>query len=290
LLVAASALLASCGASMSPSQTRAAATPSIKPCGTATTSPPARYDHVVWVVMENKPYSDVMGSKSAAFTRSLASGCASAENFHAERHPSLPNYIAMTSGSTHGIKDDRGPGSHPIKGPSIFSQLGRNWRALQESMPGACRRSNFLLYAVRHNPPTYYTNLARSCPKQDVRLDRTADISARFTFITPNLCHDTHNCGVGTGDRWLSSLMSDITSSAEYRAGKTAVFITWDEDDGSRSNRIPTLVISPYTTPGTRSRTRFTHYSLLRTSEDMLGLKRLGAAARSPSMRAAFGL
>ena len=275
---------------MSPTQTRAAATPSIKPCGTATTSPPARYDHVVWVVMENKSYSDVMGSRSAAFTRSLASGCGSAENFHAERHPSLPNYIVMTSGSTHGIKDDRGPGSHPIKGPSIFSQLGRNWRALQESMPGACRRSNFLLYAVRHNPPTYYTNLARSCPKQDVRLDGTPDISARFTFITPNLCHDTHNCGVGTGDRWLSSLMSDITSSAEYRAGRTAVFITWDEDDGSRSNRIPTLVISPYTNPGTRSSKRFTHYSLLRTTEDMLGLKRLGAAARAPSMRAAFGL
>jgi phospholipase C len=143
---------------------------------------------------------------------------------------------------------------------------------------------------VRHNPPAYYTNLARSCPKQDVRLDDTPDISARFTFITPNLCHDTHNCGVGTGDRFLSSLMSDITSSAEYRGGKTAVFITYDEDDGSHSNRIPTLVISPYTQPGARSSKRFTHYSLLRTTEDMLGLKRLGAAAHAPSMRAAFGL
>ena len=275
---------------MTPSQTRAVAVPSIKPCGTASTSAPARYDHVVWIVMENKSYTDVMSSESAAFARTLATVCGNATNFHAERHPSLPNYIAMTSGSTHGIKDDKGPGSHPLKGPSIFSQLGRNWRALQESMPGACRRSNSLLYAVRHNPPAYYTNLARSCAKQDVRLDGTPDISARFTFITPNLCHDTHNCGIGAGDRFLSTLITDITSSAEYRAGGTAVFITYDEDDGSQGNRVPTFVVSPYTRPGTRSSKRFTHYSLLRTTEDMLGLKRLGAAARAPSMRRAFGL
>jgi phosphatidylinositol-3-phosphatase len=289
-IVTAAALLASCGASATHSQTREAAVSSIKPCGTATAPPPARYDHVVWIVMENKSYSDVMGSKSAAFTRSLAAACGSAANFRAEAHPSLPNYIAMTSGSTHGVRDDRGPGSHPLPGPSIFSQLGGHWRALQESMPSRCYRGNSLLYAVRHNPAAYYTGLARSCARHDVRLSSPPDVSARFTFIPPNLCHDTHNCGVGTGDRFLSSLLTDIASGAEYRAGKTAVFITYDEDDGSHSNRIPTLVISPYTRPGTRSSKRFTHYSLLRTTEDMLGLKRLGAAAHAPSMRKAFGL
>src|SRR5436190_367557 len=118
----------------------------------ASASPPARYDHVVWIVMENKSYSDVMSSSSAAFTRSLGGACGTATNFHAEAHPSLPNYIAMTSGSTHGISDDRGPGSHPVRGASIFSQLGGRWRALQESMPSPCGRSDSLLYAVRHNP------------------------------------------------------------------------------------------------------------------------------------------
>ena len=240
--------------------------------------------------MENKSYTDVMRSKSAAFTRSLAAACGSAENFRAERHPSLPNYIAMTSGSTHGIADDKGPSSHPLKRPSIFSQLGRDWRALQESMPSPCRRSNFLLYAVRHNPPTYYTRLARSCQKQDVRLDETTDISARFTFITPNLCHDTHNCGIGSGDHFLSKLMTDIAGSAEYRAGKTAVFITYDEDDGSSGNHIPTVVVAPHVAKGRRSATRFDHFSLLRTTQEILGLRKLAAAARARSMRSAFGL
>jgi phospholipase C len=281
------AAMASCGATAAPSVTGNVA--ALQPCGLGG-SAPRHYDHVVWIVMENKSYSQVMGSSSATFTHSLAIACGSATNFHAEAHPSLPNYIAMTSGSRHGVSDDAGPSSHKISGPSIFSQLGSRWRALQESMPRSCYRGDSLSYAVRHNPATYYTNLARSCPRQDVRLGSTPDLSARFTFITPNLCHDTHNCGIGSGDRYLATLVTSIVQSPEYRAGGTAVFITYDEDDGSRSNHIPTLVISPYTKRGTSSSKRFTHYSLLRTTEDMLGVGRLGNAAHAPSMRSAFGL
>jgi phosphatidylinositol-3-phosphatase len=280
------AAVSACGAS---AVQKTAATPSIHPCGRPGTAP-ARYSHVVWIVMENKAYSDVMGSSSPPFTRELAAACGSATNFHAETHPSLPNYLAMTSGSTHGVHDDASPPAHPIRGPSIFSQLGTRWRALQESMPRPCSRSASSLYAPKHNPAAYYTNLARSCGRQSVRFSGTPNISARFTFITPNLCHDTHNCGVSTGDRYLASLIPKIVGSSEYRTGHTAVFITWDEDDGSTSNHIPTLVIAPHTAPGARSSTRFTHYSLLRTTEELLGLRRLGAAARAPSMRAAFGL
>jgi phosphatidylinositol-3-phosphatase len=287
LLVAAGALCA-CGASAAPA-TAPRARPAVHPCGRAG-APPAHYRHVVWIVMENKSYSQVMGSSHAPLTRSLAAACGVATRFHAETHPSLPNYLAMTSGSAHGVGDDAPPAAHRIQGPSIFSQLGAGWKALQESMPGACRRSSSGLYAVKHNPAAYYTNLARSCPRQDVRLTSRPDLSARFTFITPNLCHDTHDCGVGTGDSFLSRLVPSIVGSHEYRAGRMAVFITYDEDDGSPGNRIPTLVISPRTRPGTRSNVSFDHYSLLGTTEDMLGLGRLGAAAHAGSMRAAFNL
>lgn len=269
---------------------RTAAAPTINPCGRAGAHP-ARYAHVVWVVMENKSYGDVLGSSSSApFTRRLATACGDATNFHAETHPSLPNYLAMTSGSTHGVHDDGSPPSHPIRGASIFSQLGTRWRALQESMPRPCSRGESALYAPKHNPAAYYTNLARTCGRQNVKLGATPDLSARFTFITPNLCHDMHDCSVETGDRYLAGLVPQIVDSPQYKAGRTAVFITWDEDDGSTGNHIPTLVIAPHTAPGTRSSKRFTHYSLLRTTEEMLGLKKLGAAAKAPSMRAAFGL
>jgi phosphatidylinositol-3-phosphatase len=265
------------------------ATPSakpVRPCGRAA-APPDRYDHVIWVVMENKGQTAIIKSASAPYVNQLAAQCGSAANFFAEGHPSLPNYIAMTSGSTQGIADDNPPSSHRLKVPSIFSQLGRGWRALQESMPSSCTRTNSGEYAVRHNPATYYTNVAARCAAQDVPLTNRPDLSARFTFVTPNLCHDTHDCSVATGDRWLRSFLGQVFASAEYRAGKTAVFLTWDEADGS-SNQIATIVAAPSVRPGTAASPRFDHYSMLRTTEEMLGLGLLGRAASATSMRAAF--
>jgi phosphatidylinositol-3-phosphatase len=109
--------------------------------------------------------------------------------------------------------------------------------------------------------------------------------------VTPNLCNDMHDCSVQTGDAWLQSWVPKITASPSYRAGNTVVFITWDEDDGHSGNHVATVVVSPYTTPGTRSATAFTHYSLLRTAEQLLGITTfLGNAASATGMRSAFGL
>jgi hypothetical protein len=277
----------------SPSNT-ASATPSVPtagPCGTALT-PPATYDHVVWVLMENHSYSEIIGSSSAPYINQLARQCGSATSFTAETHPSLPNYIAMTSGSTQGITDDNDPSSHPLNVPSIFSQLGAGgWRSLEESMPSNCYLTNSGQYAVRHNPAAYYTNIRTDCGANDVPLASTPDVSARFTFVTPNVCSDMHSCSISTGDSWLSSFLPKVFSSAAYQAGRTAVFLTWDEDDSSQSNRIPTLVVAPSVVPATSSGTAFTHYSMLRTTEELLGLGSfLGNAATATSMRSAFNL
>src|SRR5919204_5144400 len=239
------------GGSAGPGATRAAhAVPALHACGHAGKAP-RRYQHVIWVVMENKSFSDVIGSSQAPYIRALAGACGLATRFNAESHPSLPNYIAMTSGSTQGISDDSGPSSHMLAVRSIFSQLGGRWRALQESMPAPCQRSDSGRYAVRHNPAAYYASLGTSCRRQDVPLTTPPNLSARFTFVTPNLCDDMHDCPVPTGDRWLAGFVPRVLRSREYRAGRTALFITWDEDDGSSSNRIPTLVIAPHTRAGT---------------------------------------
>lgn len=268
------------------------------PCGTA--SAPAAWQHVVWIVFENKTYSQIIGSSNAPYINSVANECGLATNFSAEAHPSLPNYIAMTSGSTQGITDDSGPSSHPLSVPSIFSQLGTGgWTSLEESMPSNCYLSDSGFYAVRHNPAAYYSNIRTDCSAQDVPLGSTPDISARFTFVTPNICHDMHSssCGSDTttevknGDAWLSGFLPKILQSSQYQAGTTAVFITWDEDDYSDSQHIPTIVISPSTPTGTTSDTGFNHYSMLRTTEELLGLATyLGNAASATSMRSAFHL
>jgi phosphatidylinositol-3-phosphatase len=109
--------------------------------------------------------------------------------------------------------------------------------------------------------------------------------------VTPNLCNDTHDCSVQTGDSWLQGFLPKVFSSAQYQAGKTAVFLTWDENDGSAGNHIATLVMAPSVVPGTISSTAFTHYSMLRSTEELLGLGSfLGNAATATSMRPAFNL
>jgi phosphatidylinositol-3-phosphatase len=272
-------VLASCATAAPPVK------PPRSPCGTVST-PPASYDHVVWIVMENHSYSEVIGSARAPYENRLAAQCGSATHMFAESHPSLPNYIAMTSGSTQGITDDAAPSSHPLNVPSIFSQLGGDWRSLQESMPGNCAKTSSGQYAVKHNPAAYYTNVAAACAAQDVPLGSTPDVSARFTLITPNLCSDMHDCSVSQGDAWLGAWVPKILDSAEYRSGAMALFITFDEDDHSANNHIATVVISPSTPAGLTDNGSYNHYSLLRTTEEMLGLPvTLGGAVAAMSMR-----
>ena len=115
-------------------------------------------------------YGQAMGTPSTPYTNALAAACGVATNYWAEARPSLPNYIAMTSGSTQGIADDNPPASHPLNVPSIFSQLGTDWRSPQDAMPGSCALTSSGTYAVKHNPAAYYTNIRAACAALDVPL------------------------------------------------------------------------------------------------------------------------
>jgi len=284
------AVLAGCSLALlvPPTLPSIAPTASSSPCdGTA---PPATWNHVVWIVLENKAYSDIIGSTSAPYLNSLATDCGLGTNYYAVRYGSLANYVAMTSGGTQGITGNGTPSQYPLSVPSIFSQLGTGWRSLMESMPSNCDSSDAYPYAVRHNPAAYYTDITSACAAQDVPLGSTPDISARFTLIVPDLCHDMHDCSVAEGDSWLSTELPMIFSTAQYQSGSTALFITWDEDDGSHGNHVPFLVIAPSVRPGTTSSTPYDHYTMLRTTEAMLGLSFLGKAADAPDVRYRFHL
>ena len=254
-------------------------------------APPDRYDHVVWIVMENHTFDDIIGSSDAPYINQLADQHGLATDFYAETHPSLPNYIAMTSGSTQGIVDDNPPADHPLDVPSIFSLLRAGGsRSLQESMPSNCSVGDSGQYAVHHNPQAYYVNLAGDCGRYNVPLTDPPDLSARFTFITPNLIHDMHDGTVAEGDSWLATFVPKVLSSAEYAAGRAALFLTWDE--GSLlDNHVPTLAIAPSVAPGTKVGTRLDHYAMLRATQEMLGVTPLlGSAATAADLRAPFNL
>jgi hypothetical protein len=294
---------------------------SARPCGWRD-EPPPTYDHVVWVVLENHSYEDLVGppgspqDDTSPYLNRLARTCGLATDFWAVTHPSLPNYLAMVSGRTGGVRTSCVPAACPQRRQTVLGQLrsgGRSWRVYLESMPSACRRTDAYPYVVRHNPPPYFPGLTgcrrHDLPMGDPRTGRLARVLAdgrlpALTIVVPNQCHNTHDCPVGTGDRWLSRVVPRILAGPDYRAGRTALFVTWDEGAGGnagqscrrdrdRSCHIATVVVSPTTRPGTRSATRFDHYALLETTQRMLGTgPLLGHAAddRTRSMRAAFGL
>ena len=269
------------------------------PCGSRA-GIPAQVSHVIWIWFENHAAGEIVDNPAAPQTTRLAGECGFAKNYSAVAHPSLPNYIAATSGGTQGVTDDGPPSAHPLRATSLFAQAA-SARSYEESMPAPCALEDAYPYATKHNPEAYYLGDRGRCRTGDVPLGTTrhgafaaalaSGTLPAFSFVTPNLCHDMHDCPVATGDAWLGSWLTAITHSKSYLAGNTIVFVVWDEDDGSAANRVPLLAISPWTKPGTRSNTRFTHYSLLRTTEELLGIHaHLGNAATATSLRSAFGL
>jgi phospholipase C len=278
------------------------------PCGTLPITS-ANYSHVIWILEENHSYGDIIGSAQAPYINSLVSSCGLATNYHNISHPSLPNYIGMTSGVglsglTQFSSDCNPSRKCSTSAPSIFGQTA-SWKAYEESMPSNCYRKNSGAYAVRHNPAPYFSKLT-GCVTKDVPFTQLSGDLANgtlpaFSFITPNLIDDMHDGTIAQGDQWLQSNLPAVLNSSEYQTGKVAVFVTWDEGTGGTSNdcaantsdigcHVATIVISPSTTPGTQSATLFNHYSLLGSTEQLLGLPALGLASGANSMVSTFGL
>jgi hypothetical protein len=282
-----------------------------QPCGWLAKAP--AYRHVIWIWLENKSYRDIIGSGQAPYLNGLTRECGLATNYRNVSHPSLPNYLAATSGLARSVRGlpwmsylDCAPGVFcGTAAASVFAQ-GETWHAYEESMPSNCYAKDSGEYAVRHNPPPYYTTLP-GCADSDVPYSRLAtDLADRslpaFSFVTPNLIDDMHDGTVAEGDTWLRRNLPAILTSPQYADGTTAIFITWDEGNGGhtlencvanasdQSCHVPTLVISPSTPAGARSGTLFNHYSLLGTTERLLGLPLLGSASRYPAMTSAFNL
>src|SRR5690348_16652910 len=107
---------------VTPSTTTAPAPTAAGPCGNPG-APPARYEHVVWIWMENHTAGAVLASDAAPFERELAARCGSADHYRSVGSPSLPNYLGATSGSTHGVHDDGSPAAHPVSADNLFRQV-----------------------------------------------------------------------------------------------------------------------------------------------------------------------
>jgi phosphatidylinositol-3-phosphatase len=250
--------------------------------------------HIAVIVMENEEYRSVIGSSSTPFINRLARNYGLASSAYAISHPSLPNYLALTGGSTFSISSDCTDCSVP--GAGLVGQLAAkriSWKAYMEDLPRRCfTGSGHDNYAKKHDPFVYYTSVvrnpglcARVVPLTQIRTDERSRALPRFIWITPNLCHDMHDCSTATGDRFLAGAIPPLLRSLGPRS---LLILTWDEGDSDNGccrfasgGHIATIVAGSLARRHARLRTPVDHYSVLQTIEDLFGLHRLrGAACR----------
>ncbi len=273
-------------------------TPALSPTPVATTTAASRVRVTKLLVFVEENHSLDQMKAQMPYTFGLAQQFGYATGFTAIRHPSEPNYIAITGGQTHGITNDDGPSNNSVSGPSVFGQAvaaGKTAALYADGMPSNCATSDGGdHYAVKHNPWAFYTAERDACGRFDVPIDNLAAAIDGGTLpnvgmVIPNLCHDAHDCSLGTADSWFEESMTSIMRGPDWKSGHLAVVLTADEDDRTSSNRVLTVVAHPSLHAKIVS-TPLSHYSLSRLLSEVVGAPPLFEAAAAPSMSTAFGL
>jgi acid phosphatase len=250
-------------------------------------------NHTVSAALEEMPY---LAGLADEFGQTTA--------YRAVTHPSLPNYLAVAGGSTFGVGDDEPPSSHPIEQVSMFDAViaaGGTAKTYAEAMPEPCTLKSVGRYAVKHNPWAYFSSSAsrENCGRFDVpagdhesgalRDDVDAGALPSVGLLIPDLCNDAHDCPLSTADEWLRQWLPVIMDGPDYRAGRLAVVVTFDEDDHTADNLVLAAVIAP-TVSHVVAGAPLTHYSLSRYLAELGGASPLGDAATAASLSTAFGL
>jgi hypothetical protein len=290
LSLATCALLAGCGVATLP------------PASSASSGRTPAFSHVFLIVMENREYGDVIGNGAAPYINTLAQAYGLATAYYAISHPSLPNYLSLLGGDTFGVTSDCTDCFVPNANLVDALESGhKTWRAYMEGMPSACYVGDAYPYMQKHDPFIYFDNIrtnagrcANVVPLSNLSNDLANGQVRDFSWITPDMCHDMHDCTTQAGDAWLSTFVPTILASRAWKNGG-ALFITWDEGTtsdgccgGAAGGHVVTVVLSPLGKAGYRSSIPHDHYDLLRTIADGLGVAAPGRAAQGTPMSEYF--
>ncbi len=258
---------------------------------------PVQWKHIVVLIFENRYYNEIIGP--APYITSLADKCATAPQWNdadhlvdgtrTGRYLSKPNYATLTNGlspAAHGLTNDAYGTTTSVD--NIYNQLnlaGLSFKDYYEGDPGGC---TVRFSGDYHDPIRYYTNVADICSAHDVPLSTfMEDVNSgnlpAFSMILPDNQHNMHNNSIASGDAYAQSILDPLLNSQAYTSGDLAIFFLWDED-----TPIPNLILAPSVVPGTKmsvqSGNPISHFSALRTWEEMLGLPLLGDTGSAPSL------
>ncbi|MEW9701229.1 alkaline phosphatase family protein [Paenibacillus sp. SI8] len=241
-------------------------------------------DHVVIVVEENHSFEKIIGNKSAPYMNALSQQSAFFSQSYAVTHPSQPNYLILFSGSDQGVKDDSC--GHNFKTTNLASELlqaNYTFGGYSEDLPsvGSTVCTNHQ-YGRKHSPWVNFTNVPK---EMNMPLDSfPSDFSKLPTvsFVIPNMDNDMHDGTIKTADDWLKS---HVDPYVQWAKSHNSLFIlTWDEDDSSKKNHIPTLFVGPMVKTGQFDQP-ITHMNVLRTLEDMYQLPHAGKSGDAQAIK-----
>jgi len=270
------------------------------PSSSATQSPTGSststgINRVVVVWMENEEASAVTAS-SMPYLFGLATQYGQATQMYAVAHPSLPNYLALWSGSTQGVTDDS---THNFTSDSLASQItaaGRQWRVYAQGVPDNCftKASSAKVsdgpghpgaYARKHEPAISFRSVSGN-PSECAKIQPLAAFdptASNVAFVAPNLCNDAHDCSLAIGDAFLKAFLPSVFSSPDW--SHTLLVVSFDEGSSKKNGggNVFTMVARQGLS-GFTSATTHTHYGILRTIEDLLGLRCLAEACNATSL------
>ena len=271
------------------------------------------FQHVFVIMMENTSYTGLIGNPNAPWINFAADEYGLATNYFGVTHPSQPNYIAATSGSTNGVTSDS---DTTINVTNIVDQLearGKTWKAYMQSLSLCTTKLDSFcgnqLYERKHDPFVSYTDVQTNAARMANIVDFSqfsADLASNsvpdFSWISPDQCNDMHGRGapasdpcnfgnvqglISTGDTFLNNTVTAIMNSRAW-TGNSVIFITWDETDfpfkdtsgccdaNPGGGHVVTLVISHSNHEDVSSNVAYNHYSLLATIEGGWNLGCLG--------------
>lgn len=254
------------------------------------------FGHVFLVMEENHSYSDVIGNSSMPYLNSLASQYGLATQYFATGHPSMPNYLMLTTGLTETFDDNF---SGTITDDNVIRELvkaGKSWKAYAESVPSAGYLGGDVPpYVRRHNPFTYLsdvqndsTQAANIVPFSQFAGDLANNTLPQYSFITPNVNNDAHDGTLAAADLWLQSNIAPLLSSSAFQSGGLLI-ITFDEGEATDvdhgGGHVATVIISSKSKTNFQSTTEYQHQSTLRLILAASGVDTFpGMAADAPDM------
>jgi phosphatidylinositol-3-phosphatase len=257
------------------------------------------FNHVFIVMEENGNYSNIIGKPTMPYLNSLADTYGLATQYYANTHPSIGNYFMLTTGQI--ITNNDGY-AKTVTVDNVVRHLlaaGKTWKAYEEDLPHAGYVTpNVANYARRHCPLSFFSDVIDSkvqilnlVPFTQFATDLANNTLPDYSFITPNLCNDAHNCPFKTADAWLKANIDPLVKSSTFHDGGLLI-ITFDEsgnDDTHGGGRVAWVAVSPkFSKEGYKSTKLYQHQSTLRLMMEGLGLTTFPGKAASASDMAEF--